>query len=94
MNEHYQKTAQALDYAKVTVDPVEFTFQGLSERTAMELRQITDAIVLQGTIPEDNYLVNLWREVYNDSRLGLLTLSTVFPIRAYLSLLRYQDSQR
>lgn len=94
-SEAYRKVAQAMDYSAVRVAS-DLTFEGLNRRTATELRCITDTIVLDGVVPPkgSNYMVDLLMAQINTSpSVYLLELTTVFPTRAYLSLLRYQESK-
>lgn len=94
VSENYVKAAKALSYTSVEVDKAKLTFSGLDRYTAMELRQIADDISFNGKCPPmgSNYLVNLWMDaVGTNPDKFILTITTLFPARAYASVLQYMD---
>ena len=79
------------------IDPVTLMFSDLSEDDAADLRQVVEGIVEGGSIPHPR---PAWMTQWTDIALSnnrftasmeLVALSTILPIRALLSLLRYQD---
>ena len=68
-------------------------FENLTDFDAMRLRVATEELVQTGHIdPDARYFFEVWRASLGfDDRQGLLLMSTAFPQRALLSLLRRND---
>lgn len=75
------------------VDPDTLLLHDLDEQQVAVLSELTDKIVFEGTFPSTdwvaaNELIDAWIAAGKfDGRQKLLVMSTVFPIRAYRSIM-------
>jgi hypothetical protein len=65
-------------------------FENLTDDDAVRLRIVVEELVLTGHImPDARYFFEVWRTSLGmDDRQGLLLMSTAFPQRALLSILK------
>lgn len=75
------------------VDKETLLFHDLNDDEFARLAEMTDRIVFEGTLPSDMMLDSLVRPWLDAGEFGttqtLLVMSTIFPIRAYRSMLIY-----
>ena len=71
------------------VNPTTLLFEGLNPAEKREIRQVVEALVLKGEIPNPHppWLTEWFRVAKIPESKQLLALSTSFPQRALLSLL-------
>ena len=75
------------------IDPVTMLFDDLSDEEAATLQKDVEAIVLKGTSLWGTEAFRIWCEVMGyDPNNALLVMSTAYPQRALLSLLRRAQS--
>ena len=69
-------------------------FENLTDDDAARLRKVMDELVLMGHImPDAHYFFEVWRICLGfEDKQGLLLMSTAFPQRALLSLLKRAES--
>ncbi len=75
-----------------TVDPKTMLFTELDETEATELLEGCEALVLTGDLPQacrETYFEPWCKQCGFEDRQSLMVLSTVFPARALLSLVRF-----
>lgn len=85
----------------MTVDPKTFLYLDLTEEEALELRQLAVAFVLNGTIPSfEHPLIAPWLEklTFDPNDFGgrldcILVLTTAWPSKALLSVLRHLERE-
>lgn len=72
------------------IDPTTLLFEGIDPDTRVEMFQMMEALVLQGTLPHPQpQWMSDWFEAGGfDDRQRLMVMSTVLPVRVFLSLLR------
>ena len=70
-------------------------FENLIDFEAFRLRKATEELVQTGHItPDARYFFEVWRvSLGYDERQGMMLMSTAFPQRALLSLLRRSDER-
>lgn len=76
------------------VDPISLLFEDIPDDVAVQMREATERMVLQGDVPHpDPPWLTLWLEAGGfDDRQRLMVLATVLPARVFLSLLRRQEA--
>lgn len=80
---------------KYTIDPESLEFKLEYQHAYDELKHVVESIVDNGVISHSFMLAD-WQAVWltkHGKQADLLVLSTVFPIKAYQSLLRYSEMQ-